>query len=228
LQAAYQQGAPYDIAILDQQLSDMAGIDLVQVLRNDPYLASLYLILLRPVSQQNSGEQLEGLVVYLTKPVRRMHLYRCLTKAMSEILPSTPSVFYDPNPSDIQPATISIRVLLAEDNVVNQKVAMQMLKKMGCRVDAVANGREVIEALDQIAYDLVLMDCQMPEMDGYTAAKKIRSEEAGTNDHVIIVAMTANAMTGDRERCLAAGMDDYVSKPVRFNQLFEILTKWST
>jgi CheY-like chemotaxis protein len=112
--------------------------------------------------------------------------------------------------------------------MVNQKVAMQMLKKIGCRVDAVANGREAIAALERIAYDLILMDCQMPEMDGYTAAKRIRAREAATDQHVTIIAMTANAMTGDRERCIEAGMDDYLSKPVQFVQLFEILKNWSS
>jgi CheY-like chemotaxis protein len=105
---------------------------------------------------------------------------------------------------------------------------MQMLKKIGCRVDAVANGREAIAALERIAYDLILMDCQMPEMDGYTATKRIRAREAATDQHVTIIAMTANAMTGDRERCIEAGMDDYLSKPVQFVQLFEILKNWSS
>jgi two-component system sensor histidine kinase/response regulator len=226
LQTAYQQGSPYDAAILDHKMPDMTGIDLAQVIRADPYFGSLYLILLRPVGQQNPGEQHEAFVACLTKPVRRAQLYRCLKKAIPEKLPLPAPVFKDPISSDIHQGSIRARVLLAEDNVVNQKVAMQMLKRMGCRVDAVANGREVIEALERIAYDLILMDCQMPEMDGYTATEQIRHQEAATDKHVTIIAMTANAMTGDRERCIEAGMDDYVSKPVQFAQLFEILTKW--
>ena len=136
-------------------------------------------------------------------------------------------VFEDPYPSDVHQPLICAKVLLAEDNVVNQKVAIRMLRRMGCRVDAVANGREVIDALKGIQYTLILMDCQMPEMDGYTAAQQIREQEAAGNRHIPIIAMTANAMAGDRERCLDAGMDDYLSKPVEFVRLFEILKKWA-
>ncbi len=119
-------------------------------------------------------------------------------------------------------------MLLAEDSTVNQKVAVQLLKKMGCRVDAVANGHEAVEALEHIAYDLVLMDCQMPEMDGFTATARIRDKEAASGGHIPIIAMTGNVMTGDRERCIEAGMDDYVSKPVQYAQLFEVLKKWAS
>jgi PAS domain S-box-containing protein len=225
---ACQEGGPYHAAILDHKMRDMTGTDLAQAIRADPYLATIPLILLRPVGQQNPGEQSEAFVAYVTKPVRRAQLYRCLMKAITQrpLLPGP--VFDDPNPSGICQGSIRARVLLAEDNMVNQKVAMQMLKKIGCRVDAVANGREAIAALERIAYDLILMDCQMPEMDGYTAAKRIRAREAATDQHVTIIAMTANAMTGDRERCIEAGMDDYLSKPVQFVQLFEILKNWSS
>lgn len=120
-----------------------------------------------------------------------------------------------------------MRILVAEDDIVNQKVAVRMLEKLGCRVDVAANGLEALEASIQIPYALIFMDCHMPEMDGYKATSAIRRHESRTGSHIPIVAMTANAMQGDREQCLAAGMDDYVSKPVKSEDLLAILQKWS-
>ena len=119
----------------------------------------------------------------------------------------------------------NLRVLLAEDNPINQKVALEMLKKLGCRADVVGNGLEAVEAVRRIAYDIVLMDCSMPELDGFGATAAIRAEEMNGR-HCVIVAMTASALDGDRERCLASGMDDYLSKPVRPHELREKLQEW--
>jgi CheY-like chemotaxis protein len=118
-----------------------------------------------------------------------------------------------------------VRVLVAEDNVVNQKVAQRHLAKLGIHADIVGNGLEALEALRRIPYDLVLMDCQMPELDGYEATRQVRRGEAGSAN-VPIVAMTANAMHGDKERCLESGMDDYIAKPVRQKELVEVIERW--
>ncbi|MEQ1626870.1 MAG: response regulator, partial [Nitrospira sp.] len=124
-------------------------------------------------------------------------------------------------------ATVStgMKILLAEDNIINQKVAVRMFERLGHRVDVVANGLEAIEALSRIAYDLVFMDCQMPEMDGFEATADIRRRETGAR-HTIVIAMTANAMQGDRERCLQAGMDDYVTKPITTESLAAVFERW--
>ena len=118
-----------------------------------------------------------------------------------------------------------MRVLVAEDNVVNQKVAMRMLEKLGLRVDVAANGREAVEMVKMLPYDLVFMDCHMPEMDGYEAVAAIRRRESG-DSHTPVVAMTADAMEGYREQCLAAGMDDFITKPVKMDALVQTIKKW--
>ena len=119
-----------------------------------------------------------------------------------------------------------IRILLAEDNIINQKVALRHLEKIGYRADAVANGKEVLSALERIPYDLILMDVQMPEMDGFEATAAIGRKERATGGHIPIIAMTAHAMKGDWERCLEAGMDDYVPKPIQPQNLIDVIGRW--
>jgi len=167
-----------------------------------------------------------GFAGYLVKPIRQSPLYDCLVTVMGmPTTPTPPTLITRHNVAEVQ-TQARTRVLVAEDNIVNQKVAVRMLEKLGCRVDVVANGCEALKVLAQCPYDLVLMDCQMPEMDGYAATAAIRAHERQTGQHLPIIAMTANAMQGDREDCLQAGMDDYVSKPVQPAQLLTMLQKW--
>ena len=228
LHTAVAQGVPYDLAVLDLMMPEMDGLELARTIKCDSALAGMHLVLLTSYGQRgDSGIAREaGVAAYLTKPVRQSQLFNCLTNVINE-----PMVLGEQwQPADSTAGLVTRHVpgerivmsdkliLLAEDNVVNQKVAVRQLLKLGYRADAVANGREALEALTRIPYDLVLMDCHMPELDGYEATAEIRRRE-GTSKHTPIVAMTANALQGDREKCIAAGMDDYVSKPCRPEEL---------
>ncbi len=224
MQAAHRAGTPYDLVISDMQMPGMDGLMLALVIKADPNLASTRLIILSSVGQRDHDQQVE-IDAYLTKPVRQSQLYDHIALVMSRAAQATsPPAVQRPGHT---PSTMQAKVLLAEDNVVNQKVAVRILEKLGCRVEAVANGLEALDALSRIPYDLVLMDCQMPEMDGYIATAAIRKREVTTGTHIPIIAMTANALIGDRERCLQAGMDDYISKPVHADQLLEVVQKWA-
>ena len=229
LRAAHAEGRPYALAILDYQMPGMDGRELAETIMADPALARTRLIMLSSVSQRGHGTaaQRAGIAAMLTKPVRQSHLFSCLLSVMGATerpaLPSPGAGRW----AEAQ-APLHARVLVVEDNVVNQKVAVRLLEKLGCRVDVAANGLEAVELLAELAYDLVFMDCQMPEMDGFEATRTIRQREASSGHHVPIIAMTANAMQGDSEQCLAAGMDDYLSKPVSFEALAAAARKWAT
>jgi CheY-like chemotaxis protein len=205
----------------------MDGLELAEAIMADPALARTRLIMLGSASQQGHGTtaQRAGIAAMLTKPVRQSHLFSCLLSVMGATeRPALPSRGAGRRAE--APAPLLARVV--EDNVVNQKVAVRLLEKLGCRVDVAANGLEAVELLAELAYDVVFMDCQMPEMDGFEATRVIRQREASSGQpHVPIIAMTANAMQGDSEQCLAAGMDDYLSKPVSFEALATAARKWT-
>jgi CheY-like chemotaxis protein len=160
-----------------------------------------------------------GIRGWLTKPVREAALHRTLCNVLGRVVPGSRVSARIEQTEDFS----DLALLLAEDNEVNRKVALRMLLKLGCTADVAVNGLEALERTSQRDYDLVFMDCQMPELDGFEATRHIRAREEVTGQHVRIVAMTANAMEGDRERCLDAGMDEYVSKPVKLEKLSEQL-----
>ncbi len=226
LRAAHQRGDPFDIAVIDMKMPRMDGIELAAAMRGDPLLAATHLVL---VTSLHSPDELtrarnSGIGAYLSKPVRRHELFRALANAVGA----------EPGPSPVPshalgeaPPQLKARVLLAEDNGVNQVVARNMLKALGCEFDIVPNGAEALQALQRQAYDTVLMDCQMPVMDGYSATRAIRKREAEEGlPRLPVLALTANALVGDADVCIASGMDDHLAKPYTRRQLGAILERW--
>jgi signal transduction histidine kinase/DNA-binding response OmpR family regulator len=227
LRLAFQEERPYALAMIDFQLQGMEGMALAHAIKSDAMLSTVRLIRLVPFGYRgdNGAAQQAGFDAYLVKPLRQSQLYDCIATVMGKEAISSNVLATRHRLADMQ-AQIGARILLVEDNVVNQRFAEHILERFGCRVDVVENGLQALEALEHTSYDCILMDCQMPEMDGYEATAAIRLREARTDHHVPIIALTANAMQGDRERCLAAGMDDYISKPMQPNTLAALLQKY--
>jgi CheY-like chemotaxis protein len=215
LEEARAANAPFDLMILDCHMVEMDGFELVEVIRQRPALAGTPIVMLTSAGQRGDAARCRelGIAAYLTKPVSQSQLVECIRIALGR----QPA-------GGVAPALITrytlgteeskLRVLLAEDNAVNQTLAVRLLEKQGHAAVVVGTGRAALEALDEQEFDLVLMDVQMPDMDGLEATAAIRERERGNGKHVPIIAMTAHAMTGDQERCLAAGMDGYVAKPI--------------
>ena len=227
---------PYAVAIIDRQMADMDGLALARAIKADPAISATRLVLLTPLGKPLSSDELalHQIAACRSKPVRQSTLFGCIAAVLEADVGSLPrpvpavqaDLLENAAGTHGQVALSGKRILVAEDNIVNQRVALGQLKKLGYRADAVANGLEVLEALERIPYDVIVMDCQMPEMDGYEATAQIRRREAGKR-HTWIIAMTANAMKGDREKCLAAGMDDYLSKPTAVAALSTALARYS-
>jgi PAS domain S-box-containing protein len=217
---AAQAGEPFPLALIDVHMPDMDGYTLCQHIRQHPELAGATLILLTSGGQPGDRPRRQelGIAACLTKPVKQTDLWKAIMQALGMPLPQDEVEEAEEAPAG---RTRRLRILLAEDNLVNQKLAVRLLERRGHEVTVANNGREALAAIGRTPFDVVLMDVQMPEMDGLEAAAAIRSQERSRGSHVPILAMTAYAMKGDRERCLAAGMDGYISKPIRAMELFD-------
>jgi len=229
LTQASGRGAPYDVVIIDTALEGSGALKLAKAIKASPGLADARSVMLMPVGRQGDIREVRhaGVRMCLSKPVRQSALYDCLVSVMSRNEDSSA----DLPVAEAPPAPVRRqnrrRLLLAEDNPVNQEVALGILQIEGYQVTVAKNGAEAVEAFSKSAFDLVLMDCHMPEMDGFEATRKIREmEKQGNLKRIPIVALTANAMQQDREECLNAGMDDHLSKPYSRLQMRETLDRW--
>ena len=239
LRDALSAGDPYQLAIIDYMMPGMDGEMLAREIKSDPAIQDTVMVMLTSAAGRGESKRMTdaGFAAYLVKPARQSQLMDALVSAWARKLEE---VSVDTSPADASPAETSAfsirstnpapartgaRVLVVEDNAVNQSVAAKMLERIGCQVSIAGDGRKALDMVSRFQYDLVFMDCQMPEMDGYEATAHIRKEEKGFS-HIPIVAMTAHAMKGDRERCLQAGMDDYLTKPLRDKDLQRALEHW--
>lgn len=232
LQAAADAGTPYDLAIIDMLMPEMAGMELGQVIRNTPAIAETRLVMLTSATGvgEADGARAAGFDAYLVKPIRRSELQAKLRSVLA-----TASANEIPRRASAGNADVAVtstaqhRVLLAEDNAVNQMVAVSLLKALGCAVTVAPNGIEAVRLAERQPFDLIFMDCMMPDLDGFEATARIRAmqKRQANRKPTPIVALTANAVKGDREKCLAAGMDDYLAKPFSRSDLERMLEKFS-
>jgi CheY-like chemotaxis protein len=226
-QAAVSEN-PYQVGIFDLHMPEKDGLMLTQELKADSTIPLFPLIMLTSGDSERTVREARSLGInqYVRKPIRQSDLYECLLEVLGFSDSSGISQRAPSEACSIR-SVFNAHVLMAEDNYINQEVARGMFEHLGCRLEVVDNGRQAVERMMAERFDVVFMDCQMPEMDGYEATGEIRRLESLREDarHVPIVALTANALQGDREKCLAAGMDDYVSKPLNLDQLQAVLAR---
>jgi two-component system sensor histidine kinase/response regulator len=237
LRQASASGAPYKLAVLDYHMPELNGIELGVAIRADASIAAVRLVLLTSVSGVGLGAQSHaaGFEAYLTKPAKPTHLLNTILRVLGVVRPDLALHRVRPGSVAQPPAALpaealsaqasGTRLLLVEDNAVNRKVALKLLEKLGLSADVAVHGLEALLKCEASKYDVILMDCQMPELDGLEATRELRRRE-GQERRLRIVAMTANVMAGDREACLAAGMDDYISKPINLRELAAALARW--
>ena len=227
VRAAVSCGTPFDLVLLDYQMPEMDGLGFLRALRADAAIADTRCVVLSSLGDRVEEADVLGVSAWLTKPVRRSQLESLIAQVRGTSVLTAPVV----KPMPVEAWSAGARVLLVEDNRVNQQVALRMLKTLGIVASTAENGETAVTAIQTEPFDLVLMDCQMPVMDGYEATRRVRAWESAAPDgaprpRVPIVAMTANALLGDREKCLAAGMDDYLAKPIKRDVLAAVLAPW--
>ena len=227
LRNAHRSGDPYHVVLLDMQMPGMDGEQTARIIKSDPSIKDVKILILTSMGQRGDAIRLEALGCsgYLLKPVKQQMLFDAVLAVLGRAEDEAPALITRHVLSEKRKE--GVRLLLAEDNPVNQKLAIIMLQKAGYLVDAVDNGAQAFEKAQTHPYSVVLMDVQMPEMDGFEATRLIRAWETQTGGHIPIIAMTAYAMAGDRELCIEAGMDDYVSKPLEPRVLFNAIDRWS-
>jgi len=230
---AVEDEPPFKAAIIDSNLADEEGNCLGIRIKQNPKISGTRLVIMTSLSGKMKKESLSGIgdASFLSKPVRQNLLHEALAIALGQMEKSETDkktrIAFQKSVSDVQKR--NTRILLVEDNITNQSVAIAILKKLGYFCDVALDGQKALKKLESDPYDIVLMDCQMPVMDGYKATMNIRKKNSTVlNSQIPVIAMTANAMKGDREKCLSAGMDDYISKPIRAKTLADVIEKWLT
>jgi two-component system, sensor histidine kinase and response regulator len=223
LQQAANNGVPFSLVLLDAHMPHMDGFTVAESIKQSPTLAHATIMMLTSGGHSKDAARCRelGIASYLTKPIKQSDLLNAIVSVLPSTAPPTPTAF--PRPPVLTKSQRALHILLVEDNPVNQRLAVRLLEKRGHSVVVANNGKEALVALAKEPFALVLMDVQMPEMDGFAATKAIRQLEESTGAHIPIIALTAHAMRGDRERCLAAGMDAYLSKPLQAQQMFEVI-----
>ena len=224
LEHAKREGKPFSLVLTDAHMPGMDGFDLIEAMRNNPDLSASTVMMLTSGPQGGDIARCQkfGVAAYLTKPIRQSQLREAILRVLAAKPNNRPTLI---TRQALQTPQSRLRVLLAEDNVVNQRLALRLLQKCGHDVALAGNGHEVLAALESGEFDVALMDVQMPEMDGFEATAAIREKEKVVGKHLPIIAMTAHAMSGDRERCLGAGMDGYLAKPIHAAELFQTMTQ---
>jgi CheY-like chemotaxis protein len=227
LQHAHDSGTQLPLVLTDAHMPGVDGYGLVEAIRQNPSFSSVKIVMLTSGGKRGDAARCEalGIAAYLSKPFDRLELREVLLQVLATD-PTKLETRALETRHTVREQRQSLSFLVAEDNAVNQKLSARLLEKRGHSVVLAQNGREALEALEKQNFDIVLMDIQMPEMDGFEAMKRIREKEKVSGAHQPVIALTAHAMKGDRERCLASGMDDYLNKPIRPQELDEILERY--
>jgi signal transduction histidine kinase/DNA-binding response OmpR family regulator len=225
LEIAKSTGRPFPLILLDGQMPDMDGFELAEQIQKDPSLLAVTIMMLTSAGHLGDAARCRelGISAYLVKPIRQTELLDGICQVLNKVSPTKPMPLVTRH--TLQENKHRPRILLAEDNAVNQTLAVRLLEKRGYSVSVAGNGREAVEIFENNPFDVVLMDIQMPEMNGFEATAAIRAKEKTSGRHIPIVAMTAHALKSDQERCISAGMDGYVSKPIRTSELFSTIER---